>query len=52
MFKNMAKAKTQPISQNNYNQRNEGDVRIDNNVKLKSHFSPNDGEYVDYEEVK
>ena len=31
---------------------NEGEVKIDKNVKQKSHFSSNDGEYVDYEEVK
>ncbi|MBK6985032.1 MAG: DUF4834 family protein [Bacteroidetes bacterium] len=30
----------------------EGEVKIEKNVNLKSHFNPNDGEYVDYEEVK
>lgn len=50
MFKSMSKIKTQPINRNN--QRKEGEIKIDKNVKLKTHFNPNDAEYVDYEEIK
>lgn len=50
MLKSMSKIKTQPINRNN--QRKEGEIKIDKNVKLKTHFNPNDGEYVDYEEIK
>lgn len=50
MFKSMSKIKTQPITRNN--QSNEGEIKIDKNVKLKSHFNPDDAEYVDYEEIK
>ena len=52
-FKNMSKSKTQPkgFNSNQYQQK-EGEVKIDKSVDLKSHFNPNDGEYVDYEEVK
>ena len=51
MFKNVSKPKNQPIH-NNYQHQNEGDVRIEKNVKHKSHFNTNSGEYVDYEEIK
>lgn len=50
MFKNMSKVKTQPINRNN--QSKEGEIKIDKNVQLKTHFNPNDAEYVDYEEIK
>lgn len=50
MFKSMSKIKTQPINRNK--QSNEGEIKIDKNVKLKQHFNPNDAEYVDYEEIK
>jgi hypothetical protein len=52
MFKNISKSKPQPIKSNNYNQKKEGEVRIEKNVKQKTHFNSNDGEYVDYEEIK
>lgn len=48
----ISKAKTQPINQKKYQQKREGEVRIDKNVNQNSHFNPNDGEYVDYEEIK
>jgi hypothetical protein len=52
-FKNVSKAKTQAQKSNeNYSYRKEGEVKIDRSVDLKSHFNPNDGEYVDYEEIK
>lgn len=40
--------------QHNYqqNSRREGDVKIDRQTEQKSHFKPDDGEYVDYEEIK
>lgn len=55
-FKSMSKPKVQTQgfsrNQNAYQQKKEGEIKIDKNVNLKSHFNPNDGEYVDYEEVK
>jgi hypothetical protein len=49
----MSKPKTQTQGFNgNQSYQKEGEVKIDKNVNLKSHFNPNDGEYVDYEEVK
>ena len=55
-FKNASKTNSQTRgfngTQNNYRQPKEGEVKIDKNVDLKSHFNANDGEYVDYEEVK
>lgn len=56
-FKTMSKPKTQPQGFNNtqqsYNQRKEGEVKIENFAqKNKSHFKESDGEYVDYEELK
>lgn len=30
----------------------DGEVKIDNKGESKSHFKPDDGEYVDYEEIK
>jgi hypothetical protein len=50
MFKSIPK--TQPISKNSSQYRKEGEIRIEKNVQQKSHFSENDGEYVDYEEIK
>lgn len=50
MFKSMSKIKSQPIHRNH--QSNESEIKIDKNVKLKTHFNPNDAEYVDYEEIK
>lgn len=52
MFKGVSKTKTQPIHKNTSQQRKEGEIRIEKNVHQKSHFSENDGEYVDYEEIK
>lgn len=52
MFKGVSKTKTQPIYKNTSQQRKEGEIRIEKNVRQKSHFSENDGEYVDYEEIK
>ncbi|MBI3520069.1 MAG: DUF4834 family protein [Bacteroidetes bacterium] len=49
-FKSMSKTKPQRANQSRYHQQ-EGEVKIDRNVNLKSHFNPDDGEYVDYEEV-
>lgn len=51
-FKSVSKSHTSSGTQNNYHQQKEGEVKIDKNVDLKSHFNDNDGEYVDYEEVK
>ncbi|MES2515740.1 MAG: hypothetical protein V4580_16425 [Bacteroidota bacterium] len=52
-FKSVSKSKTQTQAFNgNHSYRKEGEVKIDKNVNVKSHFSPADGEYVDYEEVK
>lgn len=50
MFKSIPK--TQPISKNTSQYRKEGEIRIEKNVQQKSHFNENDGEYVDYEEIK
>ena len=56
-FKNVSKPKTQTHGfnpqQNNNDQKKEGEVKVDHSApKQKSHFKPNDGEYVDYEEIK
>ncbi|MES2761908.1 MAG: hypothetical protein V4677_06865 [Bacteroidota bacterium] len=52
-FKSMSKTKSQTDTFNgNRSYQKEGEVKIDKTVDLKSHFNPNDGEYVDYEEVK
>ena len=52
-FKSVSKPKAQPQGYNgNQSYQKEGEVKIDKNINLKSHFNPNDGEYVDYEEVK
>ena len=32
-------------------QRSEGDVRVDNAKNQKSHYSKDEGEYVDFEEI-
>lgn len=42
-------AQQQTYRQNN---RREGEVKIENKVESKSHFKPDDGEYVDYEEIR
>lgn len=34
------------------NSRREGEVKIENKGESKSHFKPDDGEYVDYEEIR
>lgn len=47
-----AKSKTQNANEKNRQNRKEGDVKIDKNVNSSSRFNPNDGEYVDYEEIK
>lgn len=55
-FKSISKPKAQTQgfnrNQNTYQHQKEGEIKIDKNINLKSHFNPNDGEYVDYEEVK
>ncbi len=52
-FKSMSKSKTQTQGFNSKTSyQKEGEVKIEKNVNLKSHFNPNDDEYVDYEEVK
>ena len=52
-FRSMPKSKTQTQGFNSKTSyQKEGEVKIEKNVNLKSHFNPNDGEYVDYEEVK
>lgn len=51
-FKNVSKTKSRGFNDHQTQQRKEGEVKIDKNVEPKSHFNPNDGEYVDYEEVK
>ncbi len=55
-FKNVSKMQAQrvnPNQNNQYQQRKEGEVKIDSDKSAhKPHFKPGDGEYVDYEEVK
>lgn len=56
-FKTITKTKTQQQGfnnqQKNYNQQHEGEVKIENQPHYKkSHFKDDDGEYVDYEEIK
>jgi len=52
-FKSMSKPKTHTQGYNgNQSYQKEGEVKIDKNVNLKSHFNASDAEYVDYEEVK
>ena len=51
-FKNVSKTKSHSQGFNQKQQRKEGEVKIDKTVEQKSHFNPNDGEYVDYEEIK
>lgn len=56
-FKTISKAKTQQQSfnnqQQNYNQQTEGEIKIENQQQYKkSHFKDDDGEYVEYEEIK
>lgn len=46
------KSKTQNTTTGSHQTRKEGDVKIDKNVNSKTHFNSNDGEYVDYEEIK
>lgn len=49
----MSKSKTQAQGFNgNQSYQKEGEIKIEKNVNRKSHFNANDGEYVDYEEVK
>ena len=38
--------------QNQYNQKKEGDVTINTKPSKEKKFDKNDGEYIDYEEVK
>jgi hypothetical protein len=47
-----SKAKIQNATSGNSQNRREGEVKIDKNVNSKSRFNSNDGEYVDYEEIK
>ncbi len=62
-FKSVTKPKTQTNSNSYYSNQNsnhqsyqtkkEGEVKVDiNSTKQKAHFKPDDGEYVDYEEIK
>lgn len=52
-FKNVSRNKTQTHHQNNNYNRREGEVKIDNSgSKTKTHFKSDDGEFIDYEEVK
>jgi bacillopeptidase F (M6 metalloprotease family) len=57
-FKNVSKARTQTQSYGDHSSRNnaynqkEGEVKVDMSSKPKTHFKPDDGEYVDYEEIK
>ncbi len=46
-----SKAKNQSVESNTSSKRKEGEVKIDKNIDQQSHFRPNDGEFVDYEEV-
>lgn len=58
-FKSVTNTRTQASSnshysnQQSYQTKKEGEVKVDfNSVKQKTHFKPDDGEYVDYEEIK
>lgn len=57
-FKSVSRNRTQNQSHHSnqnsyYTNRKEGEVKVDNTIpKQKSHFRPEDGEYVDYEEIK
>jgi len=58
-FKSVSKPKMQQQGYNNqqqyhnYNARKEGEVKVENSQpKHKPHFKDDDGEYVDYEEIK
>lgn len=51
--KNVSKSKAQGYNSNQQQYTREGEVKINNiGPQQKSHFKPEDGEYVDYEEVK
>lgn len=53
MFKQVSqRSKNSSNNENNPNRRKEGEVRIETSVQQKPYFGKNDGEYVDYEEVK
>lgn len=53
MFKRAPqKSKVSNSNTNNSNLRKEGEVKIETTVQQKTYFGKNDGEYVDYEEVK
>lgn len=53
MFKRVPqKSKVSNPNTNNSNQRKEGEVKIETTIQQKTYFGKNDGEYVDYEEVK
>jgi hypothetical protein len=45
-------AKAQKSPSGHQQTRKEVEVKIDKNVRSESRFNPNDGEYVDYEEIK
>lgn len=52
-IKSVSQKKTQAQASNSQNNRREGEVKINNiGAQQKSHFKPEDGEYVDYEEIK
>lgn len=56
-FKNVSKAKTQTHGydqqQNNNYYKREGEIKIENpGSKTKTHFKSEDGEFIDYEEIK
>jgi hypothetical protein len=46
------KPQTQGVNNSQNNFRKEGEVKIERDIHQKSHFKPEDGEYVDYEEIK
>ena len=53
MFKRIPqKSKISDPNMNSSNRRKEGEVKIETTVQQKTYFGKNDGEYVDYEEVK
>jgi len=57
-FKSVSRTRTQAQGFNSnqsnyYHHKKEGEVRVDPTAsKQKTHFKPEDGEYVDYEEIK
>lgn len=53
MFKRVPqKSKSNNNNTNSSTRRKEGEVKIETTVQQKTYFGKNDGEYVDYEEIK